>query len=54
MPNGLVYDAGLTGCKTANRALASLVALNIWSALLAAFFGSCHAECQPTAIADAK
>lgn len=39
MPSGLTYDAGLTGCKSAYKLLATLAAFNIWSAMLALGFG---------------
>ena len=39
MPRGLTYDAGLTGCQSAIRLLATLAAFNTWSAVLSLLFG---------------
>ncbi|MCJ1460331.1 hypothetical protein MMC28_010710 [Mycoblastus sanguinarius] len=39
MPEGLVYDAGLSGCETSFKLLWSLAAFNLLSAVLSLFFG---------------
>ena len=40
MPEGLVYDAGLSGCETSFKLLWSLAAFNLLSAVLSLFFGN--------------
>ena len=40
MPSGLTFDAGLEGCKSAYKLLATLAGFNAWSAVLSLVMGN--------------